>query len=295
MNKNLLIILAVIVLLGGGLYSMANQSKNQTSKQSGVTKGNTQSHRSYEIDVISKPNANEIKLNEPTTIKYRIKNDKGEVLRNFELAHEKLMHFIIVRKDLQQFEHLHPDFNKENGEFSVDVTFTVDGPYRFFADFTPGQDNPQKLAVALNEDLNVGDVSNFQPHPVVVDTQKKKVIPPDYEASYTLPQNLKAQSNFTYTLNVSKNGQPVTDLENYLGALGHSVILKEATLEYIHTHPEDAMSNDEHVMMGHAMPTSTGPTIDFVTILPEAGTYKIFTQFQHQGRVITTDYVVKAN
>lgn len=130
--KRLLILLVVVLLLGGGLYMISNaQLGNGSQEHNGHTgeannKPIAQSHRSYEIDVTQKPRTNQITLNEPTRIKYRIKNDKGEIFKDFAIAHEKIMHFIVVRKDLMQFEHLHPDFNEETGEFSVDVVFTVD-------------------------------------------------------------------------------------------------------------------------------------------------------------------------
>ena len=288
-----ILIFVLLTIVGIYLFSQKNNAAQQRQNMENTNKNPIdQSHRGYEFESVSK--LADIKLNEPTTIKYKIRNDKREILRNFEITHEKLMHFIIVRKDLMQFQHLHPTIIRETGEFSVDVTFTVEGPYRFFADFTPGDNNPQKLPVTHHNDLNVGDVSSFQPHPIAVDTQNKRGVPPDYEITYTFPQSIKAQTNFTYSLDVSKNGQSVTDLGKYLGALGHSVILKEGSLDYIHTHPEDGMSG-EHAKMEHIMPASTGPKIEFATTLPEAGVYKIFTQFQHQGKVITSEYVIRAN
>jgi hypothetical protein len=146
-----------------------------------------QSHRSYEIEVTEKPKANQITLNKPTTIKYRIKNDEGDIVTDFAIAHEKIMHFIVVRKDLTQFQHLHPDFNQETGEFSVAVTFSAAGPYRFFADFSPETDNPMKLPVTVYSDLPVGDVADFQPQEVTPDTKKEVSVPPDYQVTYTLP------------------------------------------------------------------------------------------------------------
>jgi hypothetical protein len=92
---------------------------------------------------------------------------------------------------------------------------------------------------------------------------------------------------------VEKGNQPVS-LENYLGALGHSVVLKEGTLDYIHTHAGeqgDSMEHREHG--GHAMPPAQQENkIDFSTIFPHAGIYRIFTQFQHHGNVLTTAYTV---
>jgi hypothetical protein len=102
---------------------------------------------------------------------------------------------------------------------------------------------------------------------------------------------------------VNKNGQPVTNLENYLGALGHSVILKANTLDFIHTHALDGSVGQMPVMPGmdHSMEAMSndmsmgeenGPQIKFATTFPSSGIYKVFTQFQHQGKVITSDYVV---
>jgi hypothetical protein len=248
-----------------------------------------QSQRSYAIEVTEKPTANQITLHEPATIKYRIKNDKGDVVTDFAIAHEKIMHFIVVRKDLTQFQHLHPDFNQETGEFRVAVTFSAVGPYRFFADFTPATDNPMQLPVTVSSDLPVGDVADYQPQDVTPDTKKEVLVPPDYHVTYTLPSELQSQTLVTYSLAVEKDNQPVT-LEKYLGALGHSVVLKEETLAYIHTHAGEQMDHGEHA--GHAMPPAQENRIDFSTTFPAAGIYRIFTQFQHQGNVFTTAYTV---
>src|SRR5918996_5677173 len=148
------ILLLVTPFIVGAFFLSPTIQSNKG--ESANNKPADQSHRSYEIEVIEKPTTNQITLNEPTTIKYRVKDDEGNVVTDFAIAHEKIMHFIVVRKDLTQFQHLHPDFNQETGEFSVAVTFSTTGPYRFFADFTPGTDNPMKLPVTVYSDLPVG-------------------------------------------------------------------------------------------------------------------------------------------
>ena len=112
--KYLPLIIIGVVLLTGGAFFLSNNMNNKSI---------VQSRRSYEIEITRKPNADQITLSQPSTIKYKIKNDRGEIVKDFAIAHEKIMHFIVVRKDLQQFQHLHPDFNKENGEFIVNVIF----------------------------------------------------------------------------------------------------------------------------------------------------------------------------
>lgn len=300
MNRHIILALITAVLLGGGVYLYFNsQNKASDSLEHGGghavesdTKPRDQSYRGYEIEVTSNNDA--VKTQEPTTFTYKIKNDKGEVLKNYEIAHEKIMHFIAVRKDLQYFQHLHPEFVKGTGEFSIDITFPADGPYRVFPDFTPGVENPQKLPVTVYKDVNVGDMSKYKVQPTSVDTQAKKIFD-GYQVTHTLPSNLKKQQEVTYSLNIEKNGQPVNNLENYLGALGHSVILKENTFDFIHTHAlEDGASRADHGEMKMEV-TNKGPEIKFSTTFPDSGIYKIFTQFQHQNKVTTVNYVVWIN
>lgn len=78
------------------------------------------------------------------------------------------------------------------------------------------------------------------------------------------------------------------------------MIIKQGTLDHIHTHAGEvankSMEGMDHSKMGHAMPsTEQANKVDFSTTFPDAGMYEIFTQFQHNGKVITTDYVVKVD
>jgi len=287
MNNKILIIIVVLLLGVGTFFFLASKPV-------------TQSHRSYQIEVTSQLSSIEPKKS--ATFRYKIKNDKGEILKNYEIAHEKIMHFIVVRKDLQNFQHLHPDFNQATGEFTVDIAFPDGGSYRVFPDFTPAQDNPQKLPVTVYHDIDVGDISTYKAQSATPDTQQKKSFG-EYQVTYSLPINLTKQQEITYTLTIERNGQPVTDLQQYLGAMGHSVILKEETLDFIHTHALGAKNNGTTQDHG-AQPqqhgsiqttTNKGPKIEFAATFPESGVYKIFTQFQHEGKIQTVDYTVKIN
>ena len=290
-NKIVLTVVALLVLGVGGFYVINSQRRSGSTKQGQII----QSHRSYELEVTS--DTSNIKPKRPTTLSYKIKNERGEVLKNYETAHEKIMHFIVVRNDLQYFQHLHPEYNQSTGEFNVEVTFPIDGPYRIYPDFTPGEDNPQKLPVTVFSDVDVGDQSKYLAQPIIADTETNKAIE-DYQIAFTVPK-IKAQEEFIYSLEINENGQPVTDLEKYLGALGHSVILKADTLDFIHTHALEATSEGSSTE-GHNMDAMqkdevtnvSGPEINFRTTLPESGIYKIFTQFQHQGVIKTVDYIV---
>ncbi len=276
MSRYIIVAAVTLVLLGIGFYLYSNSQTGTNEPQQNGEHGSAagghqqvvQSHRSYEIEATS--DTKNVRPNQPTKFSYKIKNDKGEILKNYETVHEKIMHFIVVRSDLQYFQHLHPNFNQRTGEFTVDITFPTDGAYRVFPDFTPAEDNPQKLPVTVFHDISVGDKDKYKAQPVVPDTESTKTVG-DYQITYTF--------STTYSLTIKQNGKPVTDLENYLGALGHSVILKMDTLDFIHTHAEEI--------------NTKGPEIKFAASLPESGIYKIFTQFQHQGKVFTVEYAIK--
>lgn len=298
MNRSIVVALIAVVFLAAGAYLYLNSQKEknvpQQTRVHGTTAGGhqpiTQGQRSYEPEITS--DTTDIKPNQSMKFSYKIKNDKGVILKNYEIVHEKIMHFIVVRKDLQNFQHLHPDSNQATGEFTVNVTFPTDGPYRVFPDFTLGVENPQKLPVTVSHDIDVGDMNKYKAHPVIPDTQPKKTFD-GYQVIHNLPNSLVKQQEVSYNLNVERNGQPVTDLQPYLGALGHSVILQEGTLDFIHTHAGEQMMQQHGSTMGSS--GNAGPKIAFATSFPQSGVYKIFTQFQHQNKVVTADYVIKVN
>lgn len=308
MEKYIPYIAVVVLLLIGGIYyvtSTNNKTQTNTQNMDPSTMGDNtspdqpiaQSHRSYDIQVTS--DISSLKPGQAAKITYKIINDKKEVVKDFIVAHEKLMHFILVRKDLQGFQHLHPDFNQQTGEFSVSVTFPTDGPYRLFPDFTPASENPQKLPVTVTYDVSVGDQSKYKPVAATLDTKTSKAVG-TYTVDYSFPDTLRSQTTTDYSLTVSLPNELV-QLEPYLGAMGHGVILKADTLDFIHTHAGGMdmegmdMEGMDMTAAEHGGHQGEPDTIDFSTTFPEPGTYKIFTQFQHKGKVITTDYVVKVN
>lgn len=193
------------------------------------------------------------------------------------------MHFIIVRKDLQYFQHIHPSFNVASGEFEIPVTFAADGEYRAFADFTPsmsqvGSDG-EKLPVTVYEDIKVGNLSNYKPLSVG-STERIKTYG-DYQVTI-MPNSsvIVSENNQSFAFEIRKGGQLVTNLETYLGALGHTVVLREGDLQFIHAHATQKVTDPQ-----------TGK-VNFAITFPETGNYKLFSQFQHQGSVLTTDFVI---
>ena len=76
-------------------------------------------------------------------------------------------------------------------------------------------------------------------------------------------------------------GKAVTDLEPWLGAMGHLVIIGADGRDYVHAHP-----------LSEA-PTGPGGTVEFAVLFPTPGISRMWGQFQHNGTVFTVPFVLE--
>ncbi len=289
-STGIFLVLLVIVVVGVAIASVAKKQDNKqvTSEQSlycsseGVlsNKKPLESHRSYCVK--SNVDSRAYSANSPIEYSFSIVDDQGKTLKDFTMTHTKLMHVIVVRKDLKYFQHVHPDFNQESGQFTLNnLILTADGQYRVFADFVPagaqmGADG-MPLGATIFQDIAVGD--DYRPEPIGSEVKTKTF--GDYQVTIKPSSNpLVSGKDSSLTFNLAQNDQPITDLQEYLGALGHSVIIREGTLDFVHAHPERDPSIGQH------------GNVHFAVDFPQAGKYKVFSQFQRQGKVFTTDFVV---
>lgn len=239
----------------------------------------TQSHRSYRLNLMS---GSVYPASQTTTLAFDIRDENDNVLKDFDVVHEKVMHTIVVRKDLANFQHVHPNFDQSTGKYTLTgFEYPTDGEYRIFADFTPteSQIDPEgmKLPATPYQDVEVGNTSNYQPQPLGQPSGMVSVGGIDF--SLTLA-NTSGDYGKKLIFMLMANGRMITDLQPYLGALGHSVVLKEESLDFIHAHPVQDKSIKQ-----------TGE-VEFDVDFTQAGIYKVFTQFQREDKVITVPYVI---
>ena len=207
------------------------------------------------------------------TVTFRVVGPQGQALTGFQLAHEKELHFIAVRRDTAGFQHVHPVMDA-SGTWRVDLDLTP-GDWRFFADFHPADHD----AMTLGVDASVAGKYEPQPLPEAVRTAQVG------KYSVTLEGELLPGERRALTFNVSRNGQPVTDLQPYLGAYGHLVALRVGDLGYLHVHPEGGPGDGT---------TEPGPEIAFVATAPSAGAYRLYLDFKHEDVVSTAQFTARA-
>ncbi|HKP90245.1 MAG TPA: DUF4396 domain-containing protein [Thermoleophilaceae bacterium] len=193
-------------------------------------------------------------------LSFVVRDRDGRPVTDYEVAHARRMHLIVVRRDLTGFQHLHPTLGSD-GAWRVRLTLPDPGSYRVFADFRRDGEN-----ATLAADLAVDGAVDWQalPAPTSVagagDGYRVRV------GGTASRAGREAELRFA----VTRNGRPVR-VEPYLGAGGHLVALREGDLAYLHVHPEGA-----------------GTT--FMTEFPTAGRYRLFLQFKHEGRVRTAAF-----
>jgi len=195
----------------------------------------------------------------------------GRPVEDYEVEHDKELHLIVVSRDLVGYAHVHP-IRDDAGLWTVEVPTMRPGSYRVFADFTPAGAE----GLTLGADLTVPGEST----PVPLPAPSSEVTVDGYDVSFA--GELVAGTESEITVTVMRDGEPVTDLDPYLGALGHLVAIRDGDLAYLHVHPL-------------AMATGPGgPAVRFAVEVPTAGTYGLYFDFSHDGAVRTAPVIAEA-
>ncbi len=218
----------------------------------------------YELDVRQLRNGNapglsglRLSISEP---------DSSELVKRFVTVHDRLLHLFIVGRDLEYFEHVHPEVA---GDGSFVLTHAIPpGEYMVIADFLPAGGTTQMVQRAL-----------IVPGPSRIRTSAAPS--PDVRLAL-VTQDLVAgkYACLTFTVTDAKTGAAVTDLEPYLGAPAHILIVRADLTDAIHVHLEELATG--------------GPTISFHPLIPAPGDYKAWVQVQRGGKVSTVPFVLRA-
>ncbi|MFS2293969.1 MAG: hypothetical protein FWJ90_14915 [Actinomadura sp.] len=210
-----------------------------------------------------------------TNFTFTVNGPDGRPVTGFTPLHGKRLHLIVARRDLSGFQHLHPTLTA-GGVWSVPVTLPKPGVYRFFTDVQPEGAQRQ---LTLGTDITAPGV--LRPTPLPEPEQVAKV--DGYEVR--LNGGLAPGKTTELALMVSKDGEPVTDLQPYLEAYGHLVALRQGDLAYLHVHPEGEPGDGK---------TKAGPGITFSVEAPSPGAYRLYLDFKHDGEVRTAEFTVHA-
>ena len=238
--------------------------------------------REYALELTTVPAA--VKAGEPVTLTFTIRHPgTNAAITSYEVVHEKRYHLFVVSRDMEFFEHIHPQ-ELPDGRWTIQTTLPKAGDYRILSDFLPTGGSPQFIGRTLETVGFTGDLESQAPH-LTPDVDVTKTVG-SVTAHLELEPAPLVEGQFAhlgFMLTDAKTGRPVTDLQPYLGAFGHALILSEDMRDYVHAHPFEDLDVSK---------TSGGPTVTFEGYMPKAGRYRAWSQFQRNGDVITIPFTV---
>jgi hypothetical protein len=212
----------------------------------------------------------------------------GEPARDFAVVHDKTFHLFVISRDLEEFAHIHPEQHAD-GSFTIAHTLPKPGHYKLFADFLPlgggAQITGYPLATAgVDTDLTAStprltpDASLAK----IADGVRVEIL----NERTTILGGEEVDLIFRFT--DARTDAPINDLEKYLGAFGHLVILNEDMTEYVHAHPREETQPDPNA------PVNGGPEVLFDALIPRPGRYRAWLQFQRKGVLSTVTFTFAA-
>ncbi len=235
------------------------------------------------------------------SLRFTIEDASGAVVTNLEVVHEKVLHLLMVSKDLSWFAHEHP-VARGDGTLSLSFSFPRPGEYVLYHEFTPSGAGEQVVPVTVHV-----EGAPPRPVPLVVDSESSKLVD-GYSVRLETAGPIRAGREAVLSYNISRRRQPVSDLEPYLGAIGHLAVVSEDLKHFVHSHPlgkdhldgshhgdeeRGAQRHDEHSEHGGIIAGSTGTVVSFHARFPQAGLYKAWAGFKHRGRVFTVPFLLE--
>ncbi|MBB6050804.1 FixH family protein [Armatimonas rosea] len=215
----------------------------------------------------------------PVELRFTIRDTKTKaVVKDFDIAHTKVFHLLLASRDLSWFAHEHPEAQPD-GTFTISQVFPSGGEYRVYADVAPRGAGSQILGTSLK-------VSGAAPKPVALVPSATKNTVDGITASFsaTNPIPVGRSTSLAFLLTDASSGQPVTDLEPYLGAFGHLMIIHQDGQTVVHSHPAEDEAGLAQSRKGNVL---------FNARFPKPGLYKAWGQFQRAGKVVTIPFVLK--
>ena len=215
-------------------------------------------------------------VNQPIPLAIDIQNSTDKAGNNSDKFEQKQMDLIVVSDDLKFFDRIHPTY-KGNGRFEISPSLTNPGSYTLFSDYKASKEKQQVTIQQLSIPGKVPlptELEKFSNTKILSNTKV------NLNLSEAKPQAGK-EITLTFDFKEAANNQAIKDLKPYLGEKGSLVIIKSSSpltvSDYIHA-PVRKDSLDGKVQ--------------FITSFPQSGTYKLWGQFNRNGKIITADFWV---
>ena len=245
----------------------------------------------------------EITAGAQATITFSIRDDNNKPIKDLLITHDRIIHVVIISEDLSVFGHIHAEDigpitaeMRENARFPVRYVFPKAGKYTIAVDFAyGGRGYSELLDLEVSGSPAMGSVQK--------DLSREKDFNGHRVKLAVFPEIPVAGKETVLRYTFTKSGQPVADIEPYLSAAMHLAVINEGMQHYvIHAHGDSpgAMHHKGHeghmaTHIAHSVPAGAkfGPEIEANAVFPVKGTYKIFSEILHDGKVRLIEFMVE--
>lgn len=192
------------------------------------------------------------------------------------VAHTRRLHLLVVDPTLNDYQHLHPEPGRRDGEWIFEMTPARTGSYRVFADFTPAATG--RGLYASTEFTVPGPV----PRVTRQTNSEYSAGPYRFGLSPLLPLTAGGPNELRLTA-VRSDGKPVR-LSPVMGAFAHLVMFDEERSGFAHLHPDQTD-------LAQA-PDPVKPELTFKVTVPRAGRYVVWAQLLIEDREVFVPFWV---
>ena len=208
---------------------------------------------------------------EPVEMTLTLRTASGKPIGPADLlvAHTRKLHLLVIDPTLTDYQHIHPEPGRREGEWKFSLTPGRAGLYRVFADFTPVA--TQRGLYASADFAVQGPVATVFANASAIHQER------GYNFELVLPPVLRAGQPTVLRFRIESQGavkEPVP-LEPVMGAFAHLVTFDETRSGFAHLHP---VENDLT-----KPPDAVHPELSFKLTIPVSGRYVIWAQVNLGG------------
>lgn len=218
--------------------------------------------------------------------------------------HNHLMHLYVIRApEMDRVFHLHPERDGA-GDFVQQLPDMPAGRYALYGDIV----HANGLGETATGEIELPAMAG---RPLTGDDASADAPPlskADYNRSVTALSGggrmlwdrgsapLRARQSYLFRFRVEDaGGQPVRDMQLYMGMLGHAAFVRADRSVFAHVHPSGSvpmaalqLTQPANPHAGHMMtPEALPDSVSFPYGFPMPGAYRIFVQVKHGGRIET--------
>lgn len=221
-----------------------------------------------EVQVLPAP----VQAGQPATLSITVRDGNGREVSQLTPSHEKPMHLFVISRDLRRFAHLHPSV--AGASFRAPHTFEDAGEYLLFVDYQ----QPGRGQVVDRHSVHV--TGPARPAAAALTESPRTQRADGLELTLRSEGELRAGKGVTLHFDVSEvaTGKPVVDLEPYLGAMAHFMVLSADAQDFVHV---------------HALETRSASRVSAHAVFPRPGLYMLWAQVQRRGAVVTVPFVLR--